>query len=433
MDRAVTQGKRKTPAFGKRKEPHTVIIARGNEVRHFTIRPWIAATIGSLVAAASLGYVLATTYLVLRDDLLNGAIAQQARLQHSYEDRISALRTQVDRITSRQLLDQQLMENKVAELIERQEALASRHGRLGPLLERARLDGLSTGAVPVPSPRPAAKRASVQDPEPEKKERLAEASIAGARFAATSVLEPSRPGEAESAADRADRLFVNINRSLRAIENEQISRISTLTAKAHQVSDRIADALDKAGLKGVAEGYGRDGVGGPLVPVSAATAFDAHVDELDSALERLDKLKARTQLYPLANPLPGQPVSSRFGYRRDPILGTQALHAGMDFRASVGMPIRATGNGKVVRAGWNGGYGRMVEIAHADGYSTRYAHMSKLSVSKGDVVTKGTILGRSGNSGRSTGPHLHYEVRRDGRPVNPLQYIRAGKTIADAL
>ena len=91
------------------------------------------------------------------------------------------------------------------------------------------------------------------------------------------------------------------------------------------------------------------------------------------------------------------------------------------------------GNGKVVRAGWNGGYGRMVEIAHADGYSTRYAHMSKLSVSKGDVVTKGTILGRSGNSGRSTGPHLHYEVRRDGRPVNPLQYIRAGKTIADAL
>ena len=132
MDRAVTPGKRENPVFGKRKEPHTVIIARGNEVRHFTVRPWLAATLGSVMAAAALGYVLATTYLVLRDDLLTGAMAQQARVQQSYEDRISALRTQVDRITSRQLLDQQLMENKVAELIERQEALASRRVA-GPL------------------------------------------------------------------------------------------------------------------------------------------------------------------------------------------------------------------------------------------------------------------------------------------------------------
>lgn len=433
MDRAVSPGKRENPVFGKRKEPHTVIIARGNEVRHFTVRPWLAATIGSVMAAAALGYVLATTYLVLRDDLLNGSMAQQARLQQSYEDRISALRTQVDRITSRQLLDQQLMENKVAELIERQEALASRHGRLGPLLERAKRDGLSTGSVPVPAPRPSAKQARIGTEQPEKTGRLDLGSAIKARFAAASVLEPAGGSEAESAADRADRLFVDINRSLRAIEDEQISRISMLTASAHQTSDRIADAMDAAGLKGVSEGYGREGVGGPLVPVSGATAFEAHVDELDNALERLDKLKARTQLYPLANPLPGQPVSSRFGYRRDPIIGTKALHAGMDFRASVGLPVRAAGNGTVIRAGWNGGYGRMVEIEHADGYTSRYAHMSKLLVSKGDKVTRGMIVGRSGNSGRSTGPHLHYEVRRDGRPLNPLQYLKAGRKIAEAL
>ncbi|MFP1631317.1 M23 family metallopeptidase [Zhengella sp. ZM62] len=433
MDRAVTPGKRQNPVFGKRKEPHTVIIARGNEVRHFTVRPWLAATLGSLMAAAALGYVLATTYLVLRDDLLNGAVAQQARLQQSYEDRISALRTQVDRITSRQLLDQQLMENKVAELIERQEALASRHGRLGPLLERAKRDGLSTGSVPVPTTRPAAKQARIGAETPEKTSRLDQAGALTARFAAASTLGPASRPENESAADRADRLFVDINRSLRAIEDEQISRIATLTAKAHQTSDRIADAMDAAGLKDVSEGHDREGVGGPLVPVSAATAFEAHVDELDNALERLDKLKARTMVYPLANPLPGQPVSSRFGYRRDPIIGTKALHAGMDFRASVGMPVRATASGKVIRAGWNGGYGRMVEIRHADGYTTRYAHMSKLLVSKGDMVTRGTIVGRSGNSGRSTGPHLHYEVRRDGRPVNPLQYLKAGRKIAEAL
>ncbi|TIX39838.1 MAG: M23 family peptidase, partial [Mesorhizobium sp.] len=123
--------------FGKRKEPHTVIIARGNEIRHFTIRPWLAAFLGSALAAVVIGYLLATSYLVLRDDLIGATTARQARMQQAYEDRISALRAQVDRITSRQLLDQQLMETKVSELLERQTQLSQRHGRLGPILERA--------------------------------------------------------------------------------------------------------------------------------------------------------------------------------------------------------------------------------------------------------------------------------------------------------
>ena len=111
--------------FGRRREPHTVIIARGNEIRHFTIRPWLAAFLGSALAAIAIGYLLATSYLVLRDDLIGAATARQARMQQAYEDRISALRAQVDRITSRQLLDQQLMETKVGELLERQAQLSS--------------------------------------------------------------------------------------------------------------------------------------------------------------------------------------------------------------------------------------------------------------------------------------------------------------------
>jgi len=140
--------------FGRRKEPHTVIIARGNEIRHFTIRPWLAAFIGSALAAIAIGYLLATSYLVLRDDLIGATTARQARMQQAYEDRISALRAQVDRITSRQLLDQQLMENKVSELIERQTQLSQRHGRLGPLLERAENE---VGAAPAEDPVAAAK------------------------------------------------------------------------------------------------------------------------------------------------------------------------------------------------------------------------------------------------------------------------------------
>ncbi|TGV64821.1 M23 family peptidase, partial [Mesorhizobium sp. M00.F.Ca.ET.149.01.1.1] len=140
--------------FGRRKEPHTVIIARGNEIRHFTIRPWLAAFIGSALAAIAIGYLLATSYLVLRDDLIGATTARQARMQQAYEDRISALRAQVDRITSRQLLDQQLMETKVSELLARQTQLSERHGRLGPILERAENEVGDAPATSAATPKP---------------------------------------------------------------------------------------------------------------------------------------------------------------------------------------------------------------------------------------------------------------------------------------
>lgn len=414
------------PVFGKRTEPHTVIIARGNEVRHFTIRPWLAAIAGSMVAAATLGYLSATTYLVLRDDLITGSVARQARVQQNYEDRISALRTQVDRITSRQLLDQQLMETKVTELIERQKALTSRHGRLGPILERASEQGLKGNVtLPMPTPRPEGKEARLEVAP--KTSRIASA------VSALSFWNGTTGSVGETAADRADRLFVGINNSLRSIEKEQAEGLAELTREAEMASDKIASALDEAGLKGASEGIDKVGVGGPLVPVSAANTFDFKVSELDEALGRLDKMKRIVQTYPLANPLPGQPITSRFGYRKDPILGTAALHAGMDFSAPVGMPIRATGTGVVITAGWNGGYGRMVEIRHVGGYTSRYAHMSQILVKEGDKIERGTIVGKSGNSGRSTGPHLHYEVRREGRAANPLRFISTGKKIAEVM
>jgi murein DD-endopeptidase MepM/ murein hydrolase activator NlpD len=126
-------------------------------------------------------------------------------------------------------------------------------------------------------------------------------------------------------------------------------------------------------------------------------------------------------------------VTSSFGVRRDPILRTPALHAGIDFRAAVGTPVRATGAGKVVRAGWNGGFGRMVEIDHGSGLTTRYAHLSKIGVRQGERLDSGDIVGEAGSSGRSTGPHLHYEVRRNGDALDPLRFLKVGKKIADLL
>jgi murein DD-endopeptidase MepM/ murein hydrolase activator NlpD len=157
------------------------------------------------------------------------------------------------------------------------------------------------------------------------------------------------------------------------------------------------------------------------------------VRELDEALDHLDAMKQEARRYPIANPAPGVSVSSGFGIRRDPLLGTPAMHAGIDFRGAVGSPARATAKGTVVKAGWNGGYGRMVEIDHGDGFTTRYAHLSKVLVNIGDKVDVGDIVGKVGSSGRSTGPHLHYEVRKNGGAVDPVRFLKAGRKVSALL
>lgn len=409
----MTQANRSAAVFGKRKEPHTVIIAHGDDIRHFTVRPWIAALGGSALAAIAIGYLVATAYLVMRDDLIGGSIARQARIQQAYEDRIAALRAQVDRITSRQLLDQQLMERKVAELLSRQDSLADRTGRLGAVLERA-------GKLPVLAPTPT--------PKPDQNAALADATfqLASLDQTATGSTEP------ESQADHSDRMFITINKSLKAIETDQVTRVRTMTDRVWTTVAAIDDAVKAAGLR-LDIGDGKTGIGGPLIADNPARAFDAEVDELDTALNKLDSARAVARHVPLANPAPGQELSSPFGSRTDPILGTPAFHSGLDFRAATGTAVHATAAGKVVKAGWNGGYGQMVEIDHGNGLSTRYGHLSDIQVSEGQTVALGAVIGRSGSTGRSTGPHLHYEVRRQGDAVDPLTFLKAGRRIAGAL
>ncbi|MER2536327.1 MAG: M23 family metallopeptidase [Rhizobiaceae bacterium] len=413
-----------TTVFGKRSEPHTVIIARGDHIRHFTVRPWLMALAGSALAAIAIGYLLATTYLVLRDDLIGAAAARQARLQQDYEDRISALRAQVDRITSRQMLDQQLMETKVGELLERQSLLAARHGRLGALPdEPADAGNEPPAAVPDTTAKPDI-RASLSGFRPTR----ADAASSGP-FAFWSTRTAAAP---ESAADRTDRLFADINQSLRSIEHEQIARINTLTEDTYQTTEAIADALEDAGLS-IDRDNGKAGVGGPFVPIDNPAQFDARMRELDEALATLERMKSEARRMPISNPAPGLGISSTFGVRKDPLLGTLALHSGMDFRAASGTAARVTAAGKVVRAGWSGGYGRMVEVEHAGGFTTRYAHLSKIVVQVGDEVDVGDVVGKTGSSGRSTGPHLHYEVRRNGSALNPLRFLKVGRKIAQYL
>jgi len=425
----VAEANRST-VFGKRNEPHTVIIARGDDIRHFQVRPWLVAVAGSAFAAMAIGYLLATSYLVLRDDLIDATTARQARLQQAYEDRISALRAQVDRITSRQMLDQQLMETKVGELLERQTQLSERHGRLAPITDRF---GTDAATLPASAPLPADKPVDGWENGPDLRAALdtsGQPVLAGASAQPFSFWSTRKSSvEGESSADRADRLFVAINQSLRTIESEQLSRINTLAQDAYQTAGAISDVLEDAGLK-AEDG---SGIGGPLVAIDNPALFDAKVKELDEALEMLDRMKSEARRLPIANPSPGHSVSSSFGVRKDPLLGSPALHSGMDFRAPIGSEARVTAPGTVISAGWNGGYGRMVEVEHAGGFTTRYGHLSKILVKKVQQLSVGDAVGKVGSTGRSTGPHLHYEVRRNGEALNPVRFLKAGKKVSQYL
>jgi murein DD-endopeptidase MepM/ murein hydrolase activator NlpD len=112
--------------------------------------------------------------------------------------------------------------------------------------------------------------------------------------------------------------------------------------------------------------------------------------------------------------------------RIDPFLGRPAMHTGIDFRGDIGEAIRVTAAGTVVSAGWSGGYGRMVEVDHGNGLSTRYGHLSEIDVKVGDRLKPGQSVGRLGSTGRSTGPHLHYETRIEGEAVDPSRFLHVG-------
>ncbi|WP_340161250.1 M23 family metallopeptidase [uncultured Hoeflea sp.] len=420
--------------FGKKpKHSHTIIFASGESVRHVTIRPWVAGLVMSVLGVMAIGYLGATSYLVLRDDLIGASMARQARMQHAYEDRIAALRSQVDRVTSRQLLDQQLMEEKVAELIARQNALSNRHGKIGPLLDRV---GVSPSQVPIPVS------------NPKKQAALPTVTAKTARLAAlasspTLIAEPtaarinplayagSTTAERESVGERADRIFSSVTLSLKSIEREQIEKMQGLAIDAFETASEIDEIIKSAGLPRPA--IGDSAVGGPFVRPNDPNAFEATLDDLDQALGRLDTVRRHARKLPIGIPAPGREITSRYGNRRDPFLGRLAFHGGIDFRTPTGTPILATGSGVVVHAGRNGGYGKMVEIDHGNGITTRYAHLSSVEVRKGDHVAIGVRIGKSGSTGRSTGPHLHYEVRRNGKAADPMRFLKAAKKLKPLL
>ena len=219
-------------------------------------------------------------------------------------------------------------------------------------------------------------------------------------------------------------------------QKELVDRVNTHTDDTITGLENVvaSTGLNVDALLSQVEGYG-NAQGGPFIPaddlLSADSAYELKVSVamMDMRLDRWDALQKLVAHLPMATPLEHYEINSDFGYRRDPINGRSALHSGIDFGAPRNTPLYTTAPGVVSFAGWRGRYGRVVEIDHGFGIKTRYAHLNKISVKKGEEVGIGVEVGLLGSSGRTTGPHLHYEILFDGEPLDPMNFIKAGKNV----
>ncbi|WP_319498200.1 M23 family metallopeptidase [uncultured Cohaesibacter sp.] len=159
------------------------------------------------------------------------------------------------------------------------------------------------------------------------------------------------------------------------------------------------------------------------------TSWPRIAEKVELALDRFTKLKNQVIKLPISHPLVSGHLSSKFGIRKDPFLDRMSMHSGIDVADAYGSLIRAAGLGTVTYAGPRAGYGLMVEVDHGNGVVSRYAHMSKVLAKEGEKVTTATVLGKVGSTGRSTGPHLHFETRVGGKAVNPYSFLIAGKEL----
>ncbi len=220
-------------------------------------------------------------------------------------------------------------------------------------------------------------------------------------------------------------------KGLAEIEARQIVLAERLTRFADARAARAADALRKLGLNPNAMlGNSRDAMGGPLQRLAG---MDPRFERLGLSLARMNALMQGLEGVPQVLPASLAAISSGFGYRHDPFTGGAAMHAGLDFRGPIGAPIHAAAKGTVSFVGQKSGYGNVVEVSHGNGLVTRYAHMSRFAAKPGQKVAAGAVIGAIGNTGRSTGPHLHFEVRHHDRALNPRLFLERAPDVLEEI
>ena len=372
----------------------TLTIRWSGRPHTLALRPWSGIVMLIVLPLLATWYLGASLYFVFHDDLLAALIARQAATQYAYEDRIAVLKAELETTTGDLTSSEDAASGSLGELRARATRLEARAAALDAVVSKLGLPQLVPATAPL-SPRL----------------RLGNGETVGPRSAAIGL------AQAEAAQARTAR-------DLREPVLQRIARVQTALAETGLPASRWRGAAAEAG------------VGGPFVPLDQKSGFSeidfsASLDLLRDAAAKAAQLDAIVDHTPLRRPLAGPlEVTSTFGPRLDPFLGRAAMHTGIDLREDIGDAVTATAAGTVTIAGSDGGYGNMVEIDHGGGLVTRYAHLSIIEVAVGQRVAPGRIVGRVGSTGRATGPHLHYETRIDGVPVDPARFLKAAAILA---
>jgi len=415
-----------------------VFLRSDRDTRFIRLRP---AT--QLIAVAGItaivGWAIVATSIVAMESIGAGNFREQARRDlHAYENRLNALAAERDKRAQEALAAQQRFSSALAQISDMQSELLRSETRRGEL--EAGIEVIqSTLRRTMTERETAAKEATRLAAALAEGGVLPEADGNGAGDATVDFLSAAL---ADAARER-DQTVADAEAALRQAE-EMAYELRLVNERNAEIFGQLEDAMTisveplermfrNAGLdpdrliSTVRRGY--SGRGGPLMPVSLSTRGEVtpEAERAGRILNRLDELnlyRLAAEKVPLALPVKG-------GFRYTSGFGTRwgRLHYGTDFAAAHGTPIHATADGVVSHAGWLAGYGQLVKIEHAFGIETRYAHMSRIRVKPGQRVSRGDRIGDMGNTGRSTGTHLHYEVRVNGNPINPMTYIKAARDV----
>ena len=227
------------------------------------------------------------------------------------------------------------------------------------------------------------------------------------------------------------------------VSQELLDRITQLENELKLIEEKDSELRTYATLAPLSDDVKAQGVGGSEVDLTLNTVDDSSIMLLKEKVDSLafavnvqkdsyntifNKIKSNEKMYrhiPSISPVKGY-IGSKYGYRTDPIDGKRRMHSGLDFPVNLNTDVVATGDGVVTKAQYDSGWGRYIKIDHGYGYETVYAHLWKINVKKGQKVKRGDKIGKSGNSGRAAGFHLHYEVHKNNKTVDPLNYFFTG-------
>ena len=384
-----------------------IYVRSEGKVRFVTFRPWLQITLCAMFVGAIVWIAGASINVATSNKTIAAKDRHANELTAAYEQRLEELRNTIDSMNDKLMVNQDAYMAKVRELEEIQHELEERHHLLKKVMKGG---DISKSTVP---PKPVPKKRSSLDADDPKSHAEAQQPIDDMRHR-IAVLEDRQR-------DLLDAVERNRSRQAEAIER---------TIK--KLGLRPSSILSKTKVNSQ-----NSAMGGPFIAfnplISQDRSLKVQLKRINRYLNKIAKYQTAVSAMPIARPLPRRRrITSGYGVRTDPIKKVAAMHSGIDFRAPQGASVRSTAAGRVVRAGTHAGYGNLVVVRHNHGISTRYAHLSRIDVKVGQQVGVNQKLGQVGSTGRSTGPHLHYEIRIFGKAIDPRRIWRAGHNVLKA-